>query len=118
MQNIANSITRSYSQNMDNKTKYNIFKSPIGKLTVSADGAHITGLHIENDKHFTQIPTNWIQDTKEPLLKQAEKELGEYFSGNRKQFDLPLAPNGTPFQKIVWQELHKIKPGSTSTYSQ
>ena len=46
--------------------------------------------------------------TETPLLKLAAVEIQEYLDGKRKTFDLPLAPEGTPFQKQVWQELRKI----------
>jgi methylated-DNA-[protein]-cysteine S-methyltransferase len=51
-----------------------------------------------------------------PLLKQAQKQLTEYFAGRRRSFDVPLAPQGTAFQQSVWRELAKIPFGSTSTY--
>ena len=46
-----------------------------------------------------------------PLLQEAEEQLNEYFAGVRKEFDLPLAPKGTPFQKAVWAEMNRIPPG-------
>lgn len=52
------------------------------------------------------------------LLQKAMQQLEEYFRGNRKQFDLPLNPQGTPFQQKVWNELLKIDYGSTATYLQ
>ena len=44
-----------------------------------------------------------------PLLQEAEEQLNEYFAGARREFDLPLAPKGTPFQKAVWAEMNKIR---------
>ena len=51
-----------------------------------------------------------------PLLQEAEEQLNEYFAGARREFDLPLAPKGTPFQKAVWAEMNKIPYGETRTY--
>ena len=51
-----------------------------------------------------------------PLLQEAEEQLNEYFAGARREFDLPLAPKGTPFQKAVWAEMNKIPYGETTTY--
>ena len=48
----------------------------------------------------------------------ALSEIQEYLDGKRKTFDLPLAPEGTPFQKQVWQELRKIPYGQTATYGE
>ena len=45
-------------------------------------------------------------------------EIQEYLDGKQKTFDLPLAPEGTPFQKQVWQELRKIPYGQTATYGE
>lgn len=56
--------------------------------------------------------------TETPLLKLAAVEIQEYLDGKRKTFDLPLAPEGTPFQKQVWQALRKIPYGQTATYGE
>lgn len=53
-----------------------------------------------------------------PLLRKAERQLSEYFSGTRRRFDLPLAPQGTPFQRAVWQALTKIPYGETRSYGE
>ena len=53
-----------------------------------------------------------------PLLLRAREELEEYFAGRRREFDLPLSPHGTPFQRQVWQALRTIPYGSTCTYGQ
>ena len=50
------------------------------------------------------------------ILSKAVRELGEYFEGKRKKFDLPLTFNGTPFQNRVWKELYKIPYGKTYSY--
>lgn len=49
---------------------------------------------------------------------KAYKQLAEYLAGKRKQFDLKLAPKGTPFQQKVWKELQKIPYGKTKTYQE
>ena len=53
-----------------------------------------------------------------PHFKTLEKELSEYFQGNRKTFTIPLSPVGTAFQKSVWKVLEKIPYGETWTYRQ
>lgn len=52
---------------------------------------------------------SWIGDRR-------ERQLKEYFSGNRTRFELPLAPQGTEFQKRVWEALVRIPFGAVSTY--
>ena len=53
-----------------------------------------------------------------PLLQEAEEQLNEYFAGVRREFDLPLAAKGTPFQQAVWAQLRKIPYGEVRTYGQ
>jgi len=96
---------------------YDVIDSPIGTLTIATDGAHITELHIEEDRYFTKTPTNWTRNTEHPLLLQAKQELQEYFIGKRKTFDVPLRAQGTDFQKQVWKALETVPLGFTTTYS-
>ena len=51
-------------------------------------------------------------------MSEVEKQLKEYFAGDRKKFSLPLELKGTPFQKKVWEELKKIPYGSTVSYGE
>lgn len=59
-----------------------------------------------------------IPNSDHPLLLRLEKELGEYFAGKRRTFDLPIAPRGTPFQLAVWETLRTIPYGETISYAQ
>ncbi len=52
------------------------------------------------------------------LIKKTYLELAEYFNGKRQIFNVPLSPEGTPFQKKVWEELKKIPYGQTATYKE
>lgn len=56
-------------------------------------------------------------NSKHPVLLQLEEELGEYFAKKRTSFTVPLSPEGTPFQKSVWDTLLKIPYGSTVSYA-
>lgn len=98
---------------MQTKTYY---KSPIGMLQIRTDGTSI----IEIQRHQNTIINEKLiaQEITTPLLKSAVRQLEEYFSKIRKSFDLPLAPEGTPFQKRVWTALGKIPYGETRTYKQ
>jgi methylated-DNA-[protein]-cysteine S-methyltransferase len=53
-----------------------------------------------------------------PLLKACARQLDEYFNGGRKEFTLPLRPEGTPFQKSAWEELIKIPYGTVISYGE
>ncbi len=53
-----------------------------------------------------------------PVLARAAAQLAEYFAGARRDFDVPLAPRGTEFQRRVWRELEAIPLGQTRTYGE
>ncbi len=98
-------------------TEYMIFTSPAGLVTVSTDGAAITGLHLEGDRYFQGVPSGWVENPRHPLLLQTQTELTEYLAGERRRFELPLAPTGTPFQEKVWNIIAQIPIGVTATYA-
>jgi methylated-DNA-[protein]-cysteine S-methyltransferase len=52
----------------------------------------------------------------DPLLAEAARQLTAYFTRDLKEFDLPLRPEGTPFQQRVWAQLQEIPYGSTASY--
>jgi methylated-DNA-[protein]-cysteine S-methyltransferase len=58
------------------------------------------------------------RDDDDPLLARAVAQLARYFDGELVEFDLPLAPRGTPFQLRVWEELRHIPYGSTASYGE
>lgn len=58
------------------------------------------------------------QQQETPLLHEAKRQLEEYFAGQRASFSLPLNPQGTEFQKKVWQQLEAIPYGETRSYGQ
>jgi methylated-DNA-[protein]-cysteine S-methyltransferase len=95
---------------------YLTLASPIGTLTVAALASALHAIEFEHNRH-PQNRADWVRgDT--PLLRQAAAQLREYFDGLRRQFDLPLAPCGTPFQLAAWQALAEIPYGETRSYAQ
>lgn len=91
---------------------YNAFyyDSKIGKLGIVENGNAITHVYFGE---IIPINVNLIETE---LLKKANEELQEYFSGKRKSFDLPLEPQGTEFQQKVWKVLQEIPYGKTYSY--
>ncbi len=82
--------------------------SPVGDLTVT-----------EEDGAIVALDWGWGKEqTETPLLRQAVDQLNDFFDEKREDFDLPLAPAGTPFQKAVWREMLKIPKGATKTYGE
>ncbi len=73
----------------------------------------------EEDGAIVAIDWGWGRDQHEtPLLRHARDQLEQYFDGERRTFDLPLAPHGTPYQRRVWDALLAIPYGQTRTYTQ
>ena len=79
-------------------------------FTLTTDDQHLLGL-----KLYPKICENTKEEIN-PVLEKAIKQLDEYFSGQRKVFELPLNPQGTEFQKKVWGNLLKIPYGQTVSY--
>jgi methylated-DNA-[protein]-cysteine S-methyltransferase len=97
-------------------TLYTELASPLGTLQLTAEAGALTGVHFPGKKHDRPRQPDWQRADEEPVLAQARRELGEYFAGRRTQFDVRLAPAGTPFQRSVWRALLEVPFGSTSTY--
>ncbi|HWA82291.1 MAG TPA: methylated-DNA--[protein]-cysteine S-methyltransferase [Fimbriimonadaceae bacterium] len=93
---------------------YDTFDSPIGTLLATSDGERVTGIYMENHKGGPIIGPEWRRDP--GRFAETRRQIGEYFAGRRRAFDLPLALSGTPFQKQVWDELLAIPYGGTTTY--
>ena len=92
--------------------------SPVGKLKLFASNQALVGILWERDKpNRTHIESS-IEKTDHPILVETEKQLNEYFAGERKQFDIQLDFIGTDFQKQVWQALLTIPFGETRSYGQ
>jgi methylated-DNA-[protein]-cysteine S-methyltransferase len=93
-------------------------KTPIGTLTLIANEENLVSLLFPNGKSSKSklLKHALLGDNK--VLKKVEKQLVEYFSGKRKNFELPLEPTGTAFQKSVWKTLTSIPFGATKTYGE
>ena len=99
-------------------TFYTTFASPVGPLQLMSDGASLTGLHTDSDKHRPAIQSDWIRDDNVAPFAQTTAQLRAYFDGALTEFDLPLAPHGTAFQMTVWRELRNIRYGETISYAE
>ena len=95
---------------------YKEIESPVGKLKLVASANALVAVLWECE------PPNRVKlDTAklhphQPILLETERQLAEYFSGGRTAFDLPLQPDGSEFQKKVWQALREIPFGQTRSY--
>lgn len=86
----------------------------VGKMRIIADEDAI--VEIQFVRENKSLGDAQRQET--PLLLEAKRQLEEYFAGLRASFSLPLNPQGTEFQKKVWQQLEAIPFGETRTYGQ
>ena len=95
-----------------------IFKGPVGDITLVADDASLQvlawGPALER---LIDRPALEPGDG-HPLLDRACDQLTRYFAGELKAFDLPLAPQGTEFQRRVWEELGRIPYGTSISYQE
>jgi methylated-DNA-[protein]-cysteine S-methyltransferase len=87
-----------------------VVTSPIGPLRLTGDGAALTAI----DFHARGRVAAGRPD--DPLLREAAAQLAAYFAGRLRVFDLPLAPQGTPFRRTVWEALLGVPWGTTASY--
>ena len=93
-------------------TLYTTMPSPIGELLITGDGTAMTRLLMSP----FEIDNAWVRD--DDALHPYVVQLEDYFAGKRRDFDIPLAPVGTEFQRRVWQALCEIPYGQTWSYLQ
>jgi methylated-DNA-[protein]-cysteine S-methyltransferase len=91
-------------------------ETPVGRLLVAGDEAGLRYVLFGEGRSEVQPQPGWRETG--TRLKDAVRQLGAYFGGERRRFDLPLAPEGTPFQQRVWQELLTIPYGETISYGE
>jgi len=87
-----------------------VYESPIGPLEIIIRDQALCSIHFLNE---STDDTNYV-----PLNSNIRKQLDEYFDHQSTTFDLPLSPEGTPFQLKVWKELQNVPYGTTITYGE
>ena len=101
---------------MDTTILYSTIASPIGELLLTSDGESITGLYMHKQKHGAKRTREWKRD--DAALGEPRTQLQAYFAGGLREFKLPLAAEGTPFQQRVWRALCDIPYGETISYGE
>lgn len=97
---------------------YQHFQSPIGELILVERSGQLAFVvfgaswEVFREKHLDLV------EASSELLGNAKTQLSEYFEGRRKSFQLPLSPQGTEFQRRVWDALLSIPFGETRSYSE
>ncbi|HTH99082.1 MAG TPA: methylated-DNA--[protein]-cysteine S-methyltransferase [Stellaceae bacterium] len=97
---------------------YKWIDSPVGPLKLVASDKGLTAILWEKERPNRVRLGPLMEDPSHPVLLEAEKQLGEYFRGERQSFSLPLDFVGTAFQKRVWQALLAIPYGEVRSYAQ
>ncbi len=97
-----------------------VMNSPVGPLTLVAAGGALAGLYMDAQRHRPPPGTFGEPDSGQDggLFAEASSQLEQYFDGERTEFDLPLALDGTAFQRRVWTALLGIPYGQTVSYGQ
>ena len=93
-----------------------VYDSPVGRLTLAADGPAVTGLWIEGQKYFAATLSGDEKGNPLPVFDAARAWLDAYFSGEIPPALPPLSPRGSPFRPAVWRLLLEIPRGGTTTY--
>ncbi|MET0581056.1 MAG: methylated-DNA--[protein]-cysteine S-methyltransferase [Pseudoxanthomonas sp.] len=97
--------------------RYQYMESPVDPLLLAADGQGLRLIEFHSPRHPMARLEEWDKG-KNAILDATRAQLQEYFAGTRTRFDLPLAPQGTPFQTEVWRTLATIPYGQTISYAQ
>ena len=95
---------------------YKTINSPIGKITLLANEVALVALYVEHEP-MPKMAQAQANESHSILLK-AETQLNEYFKGSRREFELPLSPEGTEFQTKAWSALSKIPYGKVWSYGE
>ena len=95
-----------------------LMDSPVGPLEVARRGPSVTHILFVDDD-VAMLPSAMGSSTPgDAVLAEAQRQLRAYFDGELENFDLPLAPTGTVFQRRVWHELEQIPYGETASYGE
>lgn len=93
-----------------------VVTTPLGKMNGLAENGAIVGLRFAGQKYEPEIGPDWVEDPGYRVFVALREQLDAYFERRLRAFDLPIAPEGTPFQTAVWALLREIPPGTTTTY--
>ena len=97
---------------------YDIMDTELGPILFSRNDKGINRVHFLNSDKPLSMDMSWKQTSQDPLLQETRRQLGDYFSGKRQEFSLPLSLEGTDFQIRVWETLMTIPYGFTWSYKE
>jgi len=97
-------------------TFYTLMDSPVGPLLLAGDGEALTYVGFQASRRVVHPDESWTRS--ERSFREAEAQLRAYFDGSLRRFDLPLALEGSEFERQVWRALREIPYGCTVSYGQ
>jgi methylated-DNA-[protein]-cysteine S-methyltransferase len=97
---------------------WTVIPSPIDDLRIVARDGAITAIEFSPFRTPVTGEPLGARNDDDPLLRSAVEQLTAYFARELKEFDLPLAPRGSAFQQLVWEQLRLIGYGETASYGQ
>ena len=97
---------------------YGTVESELGTIYIVAQDQQISAVHIGEEDFEKHEQRDAIFSPENALVKEAVKQMEDYLSGKRTDFNLPLQVEGTQFQKSVWKVLHSIPFGTTFSYQE
>lgn len=95
-------------------TWYDWMEWPLGRLLLTCRSEGLTGLLFDTGKHARGPAPGWKRGAS--LLRETADQVDEFLRGQRREFDVPLSPDGTEFQHRVWRELSRIPYAETRSY--
>jgi methylated-DNA-[protein]-cysteine S-methyltransferase len=101
---------------IDDTMLFTTVESPVGELLMVGDGAAVRGLYMQEAPKPATVQPGWRATP--AAFDDVRRQLAEYFAGARTVFDVPLALEGTPFQRAVWSALGEIPYGQTISYGE
>jgi methylated-DNA-[protein]-cysteine S-methyltransferase len=102
---------------MERPMNYCYLDTPIGPLLIAGDAEAVRRIYFPKRGKAHRPERGWTESSTGPV-HEAARQLREYFEGRRTGFDLPLDPEGTPFQRTVWRHLQGIPYGQTISYGE
>lgn len=96
--------------------------TPLGTMRLVArvtdeGGFGLSGAWFLDQSDLPELTEDWQSQPAHPVLRQAQSELAAWFEGERKDFDVTVAPQGTAFQQQVWRQLRSLAFGTVCSYS-
>lgn len=110
--------TRQQTTRVKTGAMWTVMDSPVGELRIVASDVAVLAIEFSPFRGLADGRPIGVRDDDHPLLREVVRQLSAYFARELRDFDLPLAPQGTAFQQRVWEQLRQVPYGETVSYGQ